>query len=1265
MQGTPESSPESPWPQPAGRSRVMFLRVSADDLIIYANSGLAEYAGLPKDGIIGAPLDIFRDRLRGEIAECFARPERGRHSNRLVSDESGRVFEARTYSENGVMDVVLNEVTHTDTGLRDLLRATAARAEDLTEDELRTLRHAERRHATVSVTHLRDLPSLAGRLQPHEMQFMLNAFAEESGEGILGAGGTIGQATGDAIAGIFGSPRYHRDHAVRAVLSATIQMHKLADLRAAYSKQGRELPPCSLAVASGEMLLGVVEAGGRQTYTAVGAPVDCAEALVRFARPGEIVLTEMTLRDVLNALPEGWEFLRADTESEPDLSDFTWGAESIEPLPDHLRKVAYLIGPGVQADPNLTELYFDYLYCHRGEGALHPILRVVRPQSIGTEIELDEANVVTTGAARVLGKYRLLELIGEGGMGKVWRAGDRFGNTVAIKVLNAADGVAPAALDRFKREAEIMARLAHRNICRVYEFNEFEGVSYIAMEFVNGLTLSDLLHAGDRGPHPRGNGQESLADLIRSIRSVDSAPEAAQAARPAADTGRILPIEQSLAIIERICDALQFAHEHGVLHRDLKPGNILLREDGEPLVADFGLAKIETADGAASLSLSGHVVGTVENMAPEQALSSKTVDERADVFAIGTILYQLLTGHRFFTATGNLVADAQALQTYTPPRPRALNRRIDPDLEVIVLKALRPERDERYRNAAALKADLTRYRNGEAISARPVTAAEFFWKLIQRNKALAAVTAASIAVLAAGLGIAAWNNNDRRVEAEQARRTAEAATGEAVRQRAGAEQARRLAESRQLAAERALAEAQRARESEQAAIGLHLRSLQKTKEATEEKDEAIEERARIEEIAGEQARRLAETQQSLEHLQREAEQSTGQPDDAALAQARQAMAEADLAYAFQFTPLALAQIETPPDVLDTISGIMERLTFVLSIDPTFVPALMMKARLHLAGLEIAQAKQTLEFATQAAKDRPGVAGADDVAALAALAAGLPAADLEAKLRALESKPNRTAADLLGFLAGHLKSRAAPSALASGFGRELTPGEVGFSLMAANPQGGEITAAKNPGHTWSIEFSGAGRVADLTLLKAAPVSALTIRGAQEIDWRTLATLPLESLALPKCQLTALPVSTANRGLLRVRRLDLSGTPLADLSTIAQLPLLEDLDISFTQVADLSPLRGRKLRSLNVAGLSAGPASVLDWMPLADLVLSPDQLPGIEQAALLRRHRSLRSIRAPGDPEGQTAAQFWKRLDDGAYERAAASPPAGELPVAAPR
>ena len=198
---------------------------------------------------------------------------------------------------------------------------------------------------------------------------------------------------------------------------------------------------------------------------------------------------------MLRTLPEGWQHIRAESEHEPDLSDMDWTREEMAPVPEHLRKVVYLVGRGVEENTDRTELYFDYLWSYRvpGRDQPTPILRVVRPALVGDSFELSEDNIVTNQATQALGKYRLMEVIGTGGMGTVWRGVDRFGNALAIKILHSSQTVTESQLKRFRREAEIMARLPHRNICRVYEMNEFDGIQYLAMEFVDGLPLSDLL----------------------------------------------------------------------------------------------------------------------------------------------------------------------------------------------------------------------------------------------------------------------------------------------------------------------------------------------------------------------------------------------------------------------------------------------------------------------------------------------------------------------------------------------------------------------------------------------------------------------------------------------------------------------------------------------------------------------------------------------------------------------------------------------------
>jgi serine/threonine protein kinase len=284
-------------------------------------------------------------------------------------------------------------------------------------------------------------------------------------------------------------------------------------------------------------------------------------------------------------------------------------------------------------------------------------------------------------------------------MGTVWRGAERFGNALAIKILHSSQTVTEAQLKRFRREAEIMARLPHRNICRVYELNEFDGVQYIAMEFVDGIPLSDLLY--EQAPAESSDANESQSDLrelIRSLRSVRaSSNEVTDGAEPPprAKNTRILPVEQTLSLILKVCDAIQFAHEHGVLHRISNQATFAPR-GRRTAGSRFRPRQTEGQRRVAIPSLTGHVVGTLENMAPEQAESSKDVDERADVYSIGTILYQMLSGRRHFEATGNIVNDGQALKTHEPVRPRTFNPQIHADLEIITLKALRNAPADRY-----------------------------------------------------------------------------------------------------------------------------------------------------------------------------------------------------------------------------------------------------------------------------------------------------------------------------------------------------------------------------------------------------------------------------------------------------------------------------------------------------------------------------------------------------------------------------------------
>ncbi|MCK9589188.1 MAG: protein kinase [Terrimicrobiaceae bacterium] len=1265
-------------PTPEGEFfRTMIARISPDDIVLYANGAMASYLQVKKSDLAGAPLEVLAAHAHGEISDCFQRPETGRATNRLVTDDEGRVFEVKTYSEGGVLDIVLDEVTTAESVNRDLRYVSGTSVDLLDEEELRTARQPERRFMTVSQVRLNGMAHLAERLAPMETRLMLNSFVEESADAILETGCAYYQSSGETVVGLFGAPRYFADHALRAVQAACNQMEKSSRLRAGFFRQGKEMPPMSCGIWTGETFVGTLGSSATQRYSAIGITVELAAELCRLARPGEILISEISLRNIIHTLPEGWQAIRAESEIEPDLSDFHWSGDEIQPLPaGHVRGV-WLIGPGIREDSSRTEFYADYLYSIKTRGLEEavPVLRVVRPAMIGDSLELSTDNVVSTQFAQMLGKYKLLKVIGTGGMGKVWKGQDRYGNTVAIKVLHSTEATTDAQLKRFQREAEVMSRLPHRNICRVFEMSEFEGIQYLVMEYVDGLTLADLLYERTRAESGGSRTLPDLKSLIYALReersSRDETPpeeEETVASRP--KKTRILPVEQTLNMFLKVCEAVQFAHEHGVLHRDLKPGNILLREDGEPLVADFGLAKIRSADSGQSLSVSGHVVGTLENMSPEQAESSKEVDERADVYALGTILFQMLTGRRHFEATGNIVADAQALQTHEPPRPRSINPRLDSDLEVILLKALRNSPVERYRSVKAFEADLEHYRKGEAITARPVSAIDLLRKLVLRNRAVTAVIAGSLLILLAGSVVAFWKITERAKVAEDALADARVQKERALKnellaeeQKRQAEQQKAIAELKQQEAEEALKETHRAKDQANLAL----------KETEEEKKKRIDAQKEAKALAGEGEKltdKLTEAEKRLEELKtaKLERPEPGYPpfrrqpraeNDAAFQRAMTMSQEALFQFHNELNPGRLSLRERNPEfILGKVGEGLESVSQAILSDPAFAPAWMMKGRYHMACMELAQAKEAFQTAekheaARLSQDKQKLLGPDDdPGALADLcdqvikAAGDRFSNAAKLLAGRNSPVDRITAEVIGFFNNSKIKKSA-------FGQspmDRSPGqaEIAVNLIAANGGAGRVTF-QGGANGMELTISGMAELTDLSPLKKLPSRPIRVRieGVSTLDWTTLAAIPLEALDLTGCQLSAIPPAAPS--FQRLQNLVLKDTAFSELSCVRKMPQLASLDISGTQITDLSPLGGcRRLQSLDAGMLSLEGLRTLGFLPLARLTISPMMIS--DKAALngLKTLRMLRVLRAPGDPEDQPAAEFWRKLDSGGYD-----------------
>jgi eukaryotic-like serine/threonine-protein kinase len=279
---------------------------------------------------------------------------------------------------------------------------------------------------------------------------------------------------------------------------------------------------------------------------------------------------------------------------------------------------------------------------------------------------------------RTVGRYEILSELGRGSMGVVYRAHDpSIGRTVAIKMLlteRLASGDFSEYLERFHREAQSAGALAHPNIVTIYDFGEDNGNYYLAMEFLEGKSLERL---------------------------VQEQP--------------LLPVETIIPIFDQVCSALDVAHAHGIVHRDVKPANIMILESGRVKVTDFGIAKVM----AAEMTQAGQVLGTPNYMSPEQVLN-RPLDGRSDLFSLGAILYELVTGEKPFIGQ-NITTVIYKIIHEMPIPPRELDPGIHPGLSYVISKALAKSPDERYQTCSQLANDLKNYKNIEGVVAAGAT----------------------------------------------------------------------------------------------------------------------------------------------------------------------------------------------------------------------------------------------------------------------------------------------------------------------------------------------------------------------------------------------------------------------------------------------------------------------------------------------------------------------------------------------------------------
>lgn len=371
-----------------------------------------------------------------------------------------------------------------------------------------------------------------------------------------------------------------------------------------------------------------------------------------------------------------------------------------------------------------------------------------------------------------IGNYAIKKVLGRGGMGVVYLASQvGLNRDVALKMVLAGAHASKNQLARFEAEAKAVAKLQHPNIVQVFDVGKQDGLPYFSLEFVDGMPLDQRLG------------------------------------------GKPLPPREAAQIVEKICRAMQYAHDQGILHRDLKPANILLTKDGQPKVTDFGLAK-QLEDEDSSATKAGTIMGTPSYMSPEQAQG--LVDEltpASDQYSLGAMLYELLTGRPPFLGTKAFDTISQVVHKEPVP-PCQLQETMPVDIDTICLKALQKPADKRYASCTEMADDLARFLKGEPILARPVSLAERSWRWCKRNPLIAIPSALAVGLLITTAVITSWSYlqisaqaviiTDERDEAKKQR-------DEANKQRAEAEKQKLIATQNQEKATQEKEEAEKQR----------------------------------------------------------------------------------------------------------------------------------------------------------------------------------------------------------------------------------------------------------------------------------------------------------------------------------------------------------------------------------------------------------------------------------------------------------------------
>lgn len=491
----------------------------------------------------------------------------------------------------------------------------------------------KRAELTIFFCQLKGFSEATEEMEPEELIDILNEYLSEMAEIIFEHEGTLDKFILGSIFGFFGDPVAQEDHPLRAIRMAIAMQNRFTELQDKWLGEGYKPFGLGISINTGYVTVGNVGSPNRRDYTAIGKNVILAARLAELAEHGQIIMGQRTHNKVKDAFPA--RFL---------------GSKEIGKQPVRFYEVEY--------SGQLRAKDF------RGEDDKpRPSSGLVRSEK-GPAYDY----FLTKGK---LSHYRILSKLGEGGMGQVYKAEDlRLDRIVALKILSQAMSD-PIKKRRFVREAKALSALNHPNIATIYEIDERDNISFIAMEYIEGKTLTEI---------------------VKSQR---------------------LSILEVLNIAIPVAEALSKAHDKKIIHRDIKPTNIIVSSEGYVKVLDFGLAKVtpvEIVDGAQEtlhssvLTQAGTVWGTVSYMSPEQARGIE-VDQRSDIFSFGIVLYELVAGRRPFLGNNHL-AIVHAIIAETPPPLSQFNPDATGDLERIVTKALVKEPDGRYQGMRDMLVDL-------------------------------------------------------------------------------------------------------------------------------------------------------------------------------------------------------------------------------------------------------------------------------------------------------------------------------------------------------------------------------------------------------------------------------------------------------------------------------------------------------------------------------------------------------------------------------